>query len=105
MVLLAVLGAGLAVSGPAMTGLIPEVVSAGRLQPANALVGLAQSLGSIGGPAVAGVVVAVASPGWAILADALTYLVSAWCLGTAEGAGCHQALGCVVSGRPGAGMG
>jgi len=81
MVLLAVLGAGLAVSGPAMTGLIPEVVSAGRLQAANALVGLAQSLGAIGGPAVAGVVVAVASPGWAILADALTYLVSAWCLG------------------------
>ena len=43
--------------------------------------GLAQSFGSIGGPAVAGVIVAVASPGWAILADALTYLVSAWCLG------------------------
>jgi len=81
MVLLAVLGAGLAVSGPAMTGLIPEVVSAGRLQPANALVGLAESLGSIGGPAVAGVIVALANPGWAILADALTYLVSAWCLG------------------------
>jgi hypothetical protein len=61
---------------PALTGLIPEVVSTGRLAQANALDGLSNSIGSIAGPALAGVLVAAASPGWAIIADALSYFAS-----------------------------
>jgi hypothetical protein len=46
------------------------------LQQGNALNGLSTSGGSIVGPAIAGIIVAVSSPGWAILVDAGTYLVS-----------------------------
>jgi Na+/melibiose symporter-like transporter len=80
MVLLAVTGAGQAFFTPAMTGLIPQVVSAARLQQANALNGLSQSLGAVAGPAISGVLVAAVGPGWAVAADAATYLVSAYCL-------------------------
>ena len=80
MVLLAVTGAGQAFFSPAMTGLIPQVVSAARLQQANALNGLSQSLGAVAGPAISGVLVAAVGPGWAVAADAASYLVSAYCL-------------------------
>jgi MFS family permease len=70
-------GAAAGTFNPASTGLIPSIVTAGRLQQANALRGLAISIGNIGGPAMAGVLVAAASPGWAIAADAATFAVSA----------------------------
>lgn len=76
----AVVGAGQAFFVPAMAGLVPEVASAPRLQQANALNGLVGSVGIMVGPALAGVIVAVANPGWAIAADAASYLVSAACL-------------------------
>jgi MFS family permease len=72
-VLSAMVGTGTAFFVPALTGLIPEVVSAERLSQANALDGLTYSIGSIVGPAVAGVLVATTSPGWAIVADAASY--------------------------------
>ncbi|HXP53685.1 MAG TPA: MFS transporter [Streptosporangiaceae bacterium] len=80
LVLAAVLGIGQAFFNPAMTGLMPEMVSAERLQPANALRGLASSAGQVFGPALAGVIVATGGAGWAIAIDALTYAVSAACL-------------------------
>jgi MFS family permease len=80
MVLLAVTGIGLAFSGPAMTGLIPQVASSARLQQANTMNGLAQSVGTVVGPAVSGVLVAAVGAGWAVAADAASYLVSAYCL-------------------------
>jgi len=76
LVLSALVGTGTAFFVPALTGLIPQIVSPERLRQANALNGLSFSIGGIVGPAVAGVVVATASPGWAILADALSYAVS-----------------------------
>jgi MFS family permease len=79
-VLAGVLGAGQAFFNPAMTGLMPEMVSAGRLQEANALRGVATSAGQIVGPSLAGVIVAVSGAGWAIAIDAATYAVSAACL-------------------------
>ncbi|MGH9059686.1 MAG: MFS transporter, partial [Acidimicrobiales bacterium] len=79
-VLEAMVGTGQAFFGPAMTGLIPEVASPGRLQQANAMNGLASSAGGVVGPALAGLIVATTNPGWAIAADAATYLVSATCL-------------------------
>jgi MFS family permease len=55
---------------PAVTGLTTQVVSAERLQEANALRSLAGSGGSIAGPAIAGVLVAAFGPGWALACDA-----------------------------------
>jgi MFS family permease len=76
MVLAAIVGLGGAFFSPASTGLIPRVISPGRLTQANALNTLSFSLSGIIGPAIAGLVVATAQPGWAVLVDAVTYLVS-----------------------------
>jgi MFS family permease len=65
---------------PASTGLLPEVVPAEQLQPANALRSSATSTGEILGPIAAGVLVAAAGAGWAIGVDAVTFAVSAVCL-------------------------
>jgi MFS family permease len=73
-------GIGTGLFSPALTGLVSEVVSDRRLQQANALGGLAASGASILGPALAGVIVSSSSPGWAIAADALSFLVSLVCL-------------------------
>jgi MFS family permease len=72
----AVHGTASAVFNPASAGLIPSLVAGGRLQQANALRGLAISIGNIAGPAMAGVLVAVTSPGWVIAADAATFAAS-----------------------------
>lgn len=75
-----VLGAGQAFFGPALTGLVAETASAGNLQSANALIGLAKWAGQVLGPALAGLLVAAGGAAWAILIDALTYAVGAACL-------------------------
>jgi predicted MFS family arabinose efflux permease len=62
---------------PAISGVVPQVVSAERLQQANALLRLAHSSTRILGAAAAGVVVAAAGAGWALAFDALTYGASA----------------------------
>ena len=80
MVLAGVLGAGQAFFNPAMTGLMPEMVSPERLQAANGLRGVASSTGQILGPSVAGIIVAAGGAGWAIAIDSATYAVSAACL-------------------------
>jgi MFS family permease len=66
--------------GPAALGLLPEVVPAEELQPANALRSSGSSAGEILGPLLAGVLVAAAGAGWAIGVDAATFAVSAACL-------------------------
>lgn len=78
--LAAVAGAATGFFGPASTGLLPEIVLAEHLQPANALRTGAVSTGEILGPIVAGVLVAAAGAGWAIAVDAVTFAVSAACL-------------------------
>ena len=80
MVVGAVLGAGQAFFGPALTGLVPELTSAARLQDANALIGMAKWAGRVAGPALAGLLVASGGAPWAIFADALTYAIGAGCL-------------------------
>ncbi|HZT92562.1 MAG TPA: MFS transporter [Gaiellaceae bacterium] len=62
---------------PASQGLIPAVVSAGRLQQANALLGLSRSILGFAGPAIGGVLTGLGSPGAAILVDAATFAVAA----------------------------
>ncbi|MGA2530367.1 MAG: MFS transporter [Acidimicrobiales bacterium] len=76
LMLSALVGTGTAFFMPALTGLIPQIVSGERLTQANALNGLTFSIGGIIGPALAGVIVATTSPGWAILADGLSYVLS-----------------------------
>lgn len=76
----AVYGTAQAFFHPASTGLVPQTVSAPRLQQANALLGLSHSASGIAGPAVAGVLVATVGPGLAIAVDAGTFAVSVWFL-------------------------
>jgi len=74
----AVIGVGQAMFGPAVTGLVPELITdPSDLQAANSLRGLASSLATVAGPALAGILVAAINPGWAIAVDATTYLASA----------------------------
>lgn len=75
--LFALHGAATAFFLPASNGLLPEIVSAGQLQRANALTSVSESAGAIVGPALAGALVVATSPGWAIGIDALTFLLSA----------------------------
>jgi MFS transporter len=72
-----IFGAATAFFGPASTGLIPHTISEGRLQQANALLGLSRSATSIFGPGLSGVLVALTDPGWVYAIDAVSFLVSA----------------------------
>ncbi len=69
------IGAGLVI--PAEVGLVPQTVSAGRLQQANALQGLSRNMVGVLGPAVGGILVAVGSPGIALGVDAASFVVCA----------------------------
>jgi MFS family permease len=72
-----VIGAAESFFSPASTGLIPQTISADRLQQANALLALTRSGAWIFGPALSGVIVAAAGAGWVFAIDGLTFLVSA----------------------------
>jgi MFS family permease len=65
---------------PASQGLIPHVVSAVRLQQANALLGLSRSLLGVFGPTLGGVLVVLGTPGAALLVDAASFGVAAFLL-------------------------
>jgi MFS family permease len=74
----AVIGGAGAFFGPASLGLIPQTVSAPRLQQANALIGLSRNGTRIFGPPLAGALIAVFhSVGIVFLIDAGTFVVSA----------------------------
>ena len=72
-VLQVVFGAVTAFTRPASTGLIPQAVSAGNMQQANALVDLGRSTTRIAGPAIGAAIVVAANPGWALAVDAATF--------------------------------
>ena len=76
-VLAAIAGAASAFFNPAISGIMPAVVSTERLQQANALRGLTEGVGRIAGPALAGVLVVGIGPGWALAVDAATFGISA----------------------------
>jgi MFS family permease len=76
-VLAAVTGTATAFFTPAISGIMPAVVSTERLQQANALRGLAMAAGQIAGPALSGLIVVTVGSGWALAADAATFGVSA----------------------------
>ena len=62
---------------PASGGLVPLTVDREHLQQANALRGIAQSVGSLGGPVLGGLLVATVGAGWALQVNGATYLASA----------------------------
>jgi hypothetical protein len=76
----AVNGTMQALSGPALIGIVPELVPRTAIQRANALLGATRNATRIVGPAVAGLLVAGVGGGWAVAVDALAYLVAAACL-------------------------
>ena len=64
----------MAFTGPASVGLMPTLVAEEHLQSANSLRVTSGNVASIVGPPVAGILVATSSPGWALAADALSYV-------------------------------
>jgi MFS family permease len=73
----AVYGAASAFFQPASTGLVPQTVSPGRLQQANALMSISRNGASILGPPISGLIVAFAGTGAVFLIDAATFGISA----------------------------
>lgn len=72
----AILGAAQAFFQPAATALVPSTVGPARLQQANALLQLSQSVTLVFGPALSGVLVAATEPGWVFAADAASFAIS-----------------------------
>jgi MFS family permease len=69
-------GAAAGFFNPASTALIPQTVSAERLQQANALVATSQSATRIFGPSLSSLIIAVAGAGWVFVVDAGSFLFS-----------------------------
>ena len=72
-----VMGSAAAFFTPASIGLVPQIVSAGRLQESNALMSISQSATHIFGPLLSGLIVATIGAGWAFAIDGASFLVSA----------------------------
>lgn len=73
----AVTGTASAFFFPASQGIIPQIVGHERLQEANALVRLTQSMTSIAGAAIGGVLVALIGSSASIAIDGVTFLIGA----------------------------
>jgi MFS family permease len=70
-------GVAQAFNRPALLGITNETAPAGTVQQANALIAGTRDLSGIVGPLIASVLVLTAGAGWALILDALTYIVSA----------------------------
>ncbi|MFD9735770.1 MFS transporter [Umezawaea sp. NPDC059074] len=66
-----------AFASPALRGIVPELVAPADLHRANAALSLSRNTTRIAGPALAGVITAATNGGWAVAADALSFLVAA----------------------------
>ncbi len=84
-ILEAINGAAFALFYPADSALVPLTVPEDQLQEANALLRLGTNATLILGAALAGVLVAALNPGWAIAADAATFLVAAVVMASMRG--------------------
>src|SRR5207247_9960925 len=73
----AVWGTAAAFFTPASTAVVPETVSPGRLQQANALLGLTRGVVGLGAPTLAGILVATVGTGIVFAIDSASFLVSA----------------------------
>jgi MFS family permease len=69
-------GVGAGFFTPAWTALLPQAVSPGNLQKANALLSMSRSTTNIFGPVVSAAIVAAAGAGWCFAVDAASFLFS-----------------------------
>lgn len=69
-------GAAGAFARPASAGLIPQVISASRLQQANALLGMSRRLSGIAGAALGSWLISSIGAGFALAFDSLTFVVA-----------------------------
>lgn len=69
-------GVGAGFFGPAWTALLPQAVSEGNLQQANALLSMSRSATNIFGPVASAAIVAAAGAGWCFAVDAASFLFS-----------------------------
>lgn len=69
-------GASTAFVLPAMQGIIPQLTTPENLQQANAMLSFVRSAVTIGGPIIAGILVATAGPAWAMVVQALGWLIA-----------------------------
>jgi MFS family permease len=73
----AVWGTAAAFFTPASTGVVPQTVSPGRLQQANALMALTRNFVGLGAPTLAGILVATVGTGVVFAIDSASFFVSA----------------------------
>ncbi|MCF2527391.1 MFS transporter [Yinghuangia soli] len=78
----ALTGLALALYYPALTGVVPDVVAADRLQTANGVLRLGVNSARLLGMALAGVTVAVVGAGWALAVNAAGFLLSVGLIAT-----------------------
>jgi len=76
-VLEAVNGTVSAASMPAMQGVIPQLVPREQLKSANVLLSMSRGALAVVGPSVAALLVVTVGPGWALAADAATWVAAA----------------------------
>lgn len=61
---------------PAMSGVLPEILPKQSLQKGNAVVGLLSNFGFVAGALAGGTIVTLFGSGWALLVDAVSFLVA-----------------------------
>lgn len=69
-------GVAMAVLYPALTGIIPEVVPADRLQTGNALLGLGANVSRVAGAVLGGGTVVLVGGGWALAVSGLLFAMA-----------------------------
>jgi hypothetical protein len=78
--LVAVNGTLQAFTGPALRGIVPQLVEPSEIRRANSLFGISRNASRILGPSLAGILVAAVGGGWAIALDAFSFLFAAACM-------------------------
>jgi MFS family permease len=73
----AISGIATAILFPALTGIIPDVVPADRLQTANALLGLGSNISRVAGLVMGGATVVLLGGGWALAVSGTMFAVAA----------------------------
>ncbi|NUR62486.1 MAG: MFS transporter [Catenulispora sp.] len=66
-----------AFTGPALSGIVPQLVAPEGLQKANSLLASVGSAAKVVGPSAAGVMVATIGGGWALAADSASFFIAA----------------------------
>ncbi|HVX42297.1 MAG TPA: MFS transporter [Mycobacteriales bacterium] len=68
-----------ALTTPTLRGIVPQLAGGRGIQQANSLLASARNITRLTGPAIAGLLTVAVGGGWAIAADALSFLLAAGC--------------------------